>query len=70
MADRTSANLFGTIFQLLSDNPTEEHKQIASSIYKLRGYYDFSTYQMYADDALIALDLAKMGEDGEIIYEE
>jgi hypothetical protein len=77
MADRTSANLFGTIFKLLAKNPTDEHKEIAKEIFAETGDYDFSNYQMDADEALIALDLAKIGinpdypDEGEtVIYNE
>jgi len=61
MADRTSAHLFGTIFRLLAKNPSEENKTIAKEIFPLTNNYDFSNYQMDADDALIALDLAHIG---------
>lgn len=73
MADRTSAGLFGKIFDLLAKNPTEENKSIAAEIYPMRSGYDFSDYQMYCDESLIKLGLAKMGvnpdypEDGEVI---
>jgi hypothetical protein len=59
MADRTSAGLFGMIFELLAKNPTDEHKEIAKEILGKAGDYDFSNYQMDADDALIKLGLAK-----------
>lgn len=65
MADRTSAHLFGTIFRLLAKNPTDEHKLIAREIYDLTGDYDFSNYQMDADEELITLGLARMGVDPE-----
>lgn len=71
MADRTSATLFGTIFQLLAENPSVENSNIAKRIWPMTSDYDFSNYQMYADDALIALGLARYGkEDGNdvIIY--
>ncbi len=73
MADRTSAGVFGTIFGLLAKNPTDDHKAIAKEIWPLTGNYDFSEYQMEADDDLITLGLAKKGidpdwpADGEII---
>jgi hypothetical protein len=73
MADRTSAGLFGKIFELLAKNPTDEHKAIAKEIFAETGEYDFSNYQMYADEPLIALGLAKKGidpkypEEGEVI---
>lgn len=73
MADRTSARLFGKIFELLAKNPTEEHKAIAKEIFAETGGYDFSNYQMDADEPLIALGLAKKridpkySEDGEVV---
>lgn len=73
MSDRTSAGIFGRIFNLLAKNPTEENKTIAKEIFDEKGEYDFSNYQMDADDALIVLGLARteidpnFPEDGEII---
>lgn len=73
MADRTSARLFGKIFELLAKNPTDEHKAIAKEIFAETSDYDFSNYQMDADEPLIALGLAKKGidpkypEDGEVV---
>lgn len=63
MADRTSARLFGKVFELLAKNPTQEHKDIAKEIYSETSEYDFSKYQMDADESLIALDLARKGVD-------
>lgn len=63
MADRTSARLFGKIFELLAKNPSEENKAIAKEIWPLRGDYDFNEYQMYADDHLLKLGLARIGPD-------
>lgn len=77
MADRTSARLFGKIFDLLAKNPTDEHKEIAKEIYAETIDYDFSNYQMYSDNSLIALGLAKIGinedypEEGEqVVYND
>jgi hypothetical protein len=72
MADRTSAGLFGYIFGMLAEEPTEKNKEIASKIFDKTGDYDFSYYQMYADEHCIKLGLAKMAvnpeypEDGEV----
>lgn len=72
MADRTSAGLFGRVFELLAKNPTEEHKQMAKEIYEFTGEYDFSPYQMSADEACLTLGIARMGvnpeypRDGEV----
>ena len=65
MADRTSAEVFGFIFEKLSDNPTDENKKLADEIFAKTMQYDFSHYQMYADEALQKLGLAKMGVDPE-----
>lgn len=73
MADRTSAALFGKIFELLAKNPTDENKKIALEIWPFRSEYDFNEYQMDADDSLQILGLAKIGidprypEDGETV---
>lgn len=73
MADRTSAGLFGKVFELLAKNPTEENKTNALEFWAMRGDYDFSEYQMYCDDSLITLGLAEKGidpeypEDGEVV---
>lgn len=68
MADRTSAELFGTFFELLAKNPTEEHRQMALEVYRKSRNYDFMDYQMDCDDALVTLGLARKKidpEDGE-----
>lgn len=57
MADRTAAALFGKIFELLAKNPTEEHKSIAQEIFQEIEKFDFEPKQMYADKALIELEL-------------
>ena len=63
MADRTSAELFGRIFGLLAKNPTEEHKEIAREIFGFSNEYDFSHYQMYAEEACQKLGLCQRGID-------
>lgn len=77
MADRTSAGIYGNFFNILAKNPTDENKAIAAELWEGKNEFDFSAYQMYADDALIVLGLARMGidpdypNDGEtIIYNE
>lgn len=63
MADRTSAELFNTIFTMLAENPTEEHKLMAHKMWEKQYNYDFSPYQMYCDEALVTLGLAEKGVD-------
>ena len=76
MADRTSARVFGRIFELLAKYPTEQNKQIAKEIFSMTVDFDFSNCQMYADNSLIALGLARLGVDpdypleGEVIIYE
>ena len=65
MADRTTAALFGKIFNLLSENPDQRAKQIAIEIWGERTEFDFCEYQMYCDEALIKLGLAKRVSDEE-----
>jgi hypothetical protein len=73
VADRTSANLFSVIFELLAENPSEEHKTMAKKIWKLTRNFDFSFDQMGCDAALVTLGLARLGvdskypEDGEVV---
>lgn len=74
MADRTSAALFGKFFEVLAKNPTKENISIAKDLYYNEcGNYDFNTYQMYADEALIILGLAHISLDpeypDEVIYD-
>lgn len=65
MSDRTSAGLFGDIFDLLAENPSKDHKAIAKKIWPKRMEYDFSDYQMGCDESLIKLGLAKKGQGPE-----
>lgn len=65
MADRTSAELFGILFDVLAQNPDEENKALAKQFFELSESYDFSYDQMYADEALIILDLAERKTDSE-----
>ena len=53
MADRTSAGLFGSIFEALASGEPLDPMVIWDMI----GGYDFNPYQMGCDDALEKLDL-------------
>ena len=71
MADRTSAELFSDIFQLLANDEPVDRKAMARELYKTAQAFDFSWYQMYCDEALIKLGLAREGDDGvEYLYED
>lgn len=65
MADRTSAELFGMMFEKLASNPTDEHKVWALELFERTKNYDFNEYQMDADSALETLGLARKGVDPE-----
>ena len=53
MADRTSAEIFGRIFNLLATDPSDQNQQLARQIMQISREYDFSPYQMYADEACL-----------------
>ena len=63
MADRTSAEVFGMMFEFLAEDPREQHKAFARKLWEKSNHYDFNPYQMYCDDALVALGLARLGLD-------
>ena len=63
MADRTSAGVFGEIFCILAEDPSDEHKKMARRIFELSRGYDFSPYQMGADAACQKLGLVRRGVD-------
>lgn len=59
MADRTAAEIFGRIFELLAaaKNGDSDPELIARDVFEMTKAFDFSTYQMYADDALEELGI-------------
>jgi hypothetical protein len=59
MADRTSAELFCNIFEILAEDPSEDHKALALKVFNLTRGYDFCEYQMGADKYLLKLDLCR-----------
>lgn len=68
MSDRTSSLVFATVFEHLADpellmTDPEQAKRLARKMWKLMSDYDFSPYQMYCDDALIKLGLARRVPD-------
>lgn len=60
MSDRTSAGLFASLFEECAKHG-EAGRTIAHAMWPKRRDYDFNDYQMYCDDALMALGLAKRG---------
>jgi hypothetical protein len=77
MADRTSAEIFGRVFNYLAKSPqSQERDNFAKFMYKATNDYDFDQCQMGCDKALVALGLAKHGinprypEDGEVVIYE
>lgn len=57
MADRTAADVFAKIFELLAQNPSEENKKVASVLYQLIEEFDFSPKQMYIPNVLEKLNI-------------
>lgn len=65
MADRTSAGLFGEIFNMLAfELPPECGRfKLAQRFFEMMSGYDFDPCQMEADEALVELGLAhKQGD--------
>ena len=74
MADRTSAYIFGEIFRDIASMPALPiRSRLAKEYWKMSREYDFSEYQMEADEALLKLGLARKGvdpdypEDGDVM---
>lgn len=63
MADRTSAEVFGLVFEMLAKKPTDENKEMARQLWKKTDGYDFGPSQMDCDAALKKLGLARKGVD-------
>ena len=58
MADRTSAEIFGTIFDYLAAAKPISKDELVAYLWKATWDYDFNYCQMGCDDALMALGLA------------
>lgn len=69
MSDRTSAEIFGNIFEFLAKLKKNDQvsmndiDEMAQWLYKQSKQYDFSDDQMYADDALKIFGLYKEPKD-------
>ena len=59
MSDRTSAEIFSTVFEMLAESPTDENKKLARRLWDETFRYDFSESQLDCDDVLVALGLAR-----------
>jgi hypothetical protein len=71
MADRTNAELFSLLFEALARHvdkssdadwrpeDDEDVSHLALALFAMTGEYDFSAYQMYCDEALARLGLAR-----------
>lgn len=74
MADRTSAEIFGTIFRMLAEDPTDQHKEWAARLCEEMEQYDFNAYQMDADEALETLGVVELtdlrDDDDEVLLDE
>jgi hypothetical protein len=65
MADRSSAYLFGEVFRIVAEYvpPGDTRDAMARRLWDLTLGYDFTDNQMNADEALLALGLARRGVD-------
>lgn len=71
MADRSSAALFCTIFEFLSSQKyTRDVRDFSRALWKQSFNYDFNSYQMGCDEALIKLGLAKKRKGLGVIYKD
>lgn len=59
MTDKNSAQLYGILFEVLAEDPTEENKALAKIFFDQSDAYAFTHDQMDVDEALITLGLAK-----------
>lgn len=60
MADRTSAEIYRSIFRRLAEDPeAPKHRAWALAFWRESHAHDFSPDQMGCDDALVALGLAQ-----------
>jgi len=58
MSDRSGAYLFSKVFNLLAEDPAR-HWKVAAEFWAMAADFDFSYYQMYCDEALLKLGLAR-----------
>ena len=68
MADRTSAGIFGDIFNYLAGEEKMSKEEFAQRLWSDAGGYDFSYDQMGCHEALIKLGLAVTCGCGGIVY--
>lgn len=62
MADRTSAEIFSSVFRLLAERPAT--RSLAREVWDLSKRYDFHPVQMDCDAALETLGLARRVRTG------
>lgn len=67
MADRTSAEVFGAVFDMAADYmPDDEVRgRFVRRLWSLAQHYDFAHEQMECDEALVTLGLARREPDPE-----
>ncbi|AKT40111.1 hypothetical protein [Chondromyces crocatus] len=63
MSDRSCAEIFGKVFTILAEHPTEERMAIARKVWHECQECEFTPDQMFADEALVVLGLARLKED-------
>lgn len=68
MSDRNTAIVFARMFEFLADDDVlmsvpDQAVKMARQLWDSMRDYDFSPYEMYCDDALIKLKLARRERD-------
>lgn len=68
MADRTSAGIFGDMFNYLAAKKKISKEELVKVLWSHAHGYDFSNDQMGADEALVKLGLATECKCGGTVY--
>ena len=68
MADRTSAGIFGEMFNFLAEGGKKSKEDLIAFLWDSCHGYDFNYCQMDADESLEKLGLAKMCGCGSYLY--
>ncbi len=71
MSDRTSAEIFSSLFKMFAEEATDRDKEYARRVWNMSYGYDFNECQMECDGVLVLLGLAEPSEDenGFPVYE-
>ena len=57
MSTNDAASIFAMMFEILAENPTPSNKEVAERLFGYTKNFEFTIADMYADEALIVLEL-------------